>query len=65
MAICVNCGFDNADDARYCEECGVELGRSTTPDAHPDAVIDDPTVAGSSSWTAREQRSDRDTPDRR
>lgn len=64
MAICVNCGFDNADDARYCQECGVELGRTTTPDTHPDEAIDDPTVAGSSSWTQREQHPDPGPPRR-
>jgi predicted amidophosphoribosyltransferase len=43
VPICVSCGADNPDEARYCEDCGVELGRATTPDVHPDEVVEDET----------------------
>jgi uncharacterized membrane protein YvbJ len=36
VALCVSCGAENAEDARYCEACGVELGRATTPHVNPD-----------------------------
>ncbi len=50
MPICVSCGTDNEEEARYCIECGVELGRATTPDTHPDTVVQ------GESWTQEEQR---------
>lgn len=52
MPVCANCGYDNPEGARYCEDCGVELGRSTTPDTHPDEAV------ASESYTHREQRPD-------
>lgn len=52
MPICVSCGTDNEEGARYCRECGVELGRATTPDTHPDTVVQ------GESWTQEEQRPD-------
>lgn len=57
MPICVSCGTDNPEDTRYCEECGVELGRATSPDTHPDEVIEDEAVAGAASATERAQQS--------
>lgn len=57
MPICVSCGTDNADGVRYCEECGVELGRATSPDTHPDEVIEDEAVPGAASATERAQQS--------
>lgn len=54
MPLCPNCGHDNEDGARYCVDCGVELGRTTTPDTHPDEAVT------SDSWTEREQEVDGD-----
>jgi predicted amidophosphoribosyltransferase len=58
MVVCANCGLDNEEGSHYCDRCGTELGRTTTPDSHPDEAVEDPTVAGSSSWTQREQKPD-------
>lgn len=59
MAICVSCGADNSDDPRYCVACGEEMGRVTSPDAHPDEVVDDEVTTGGASATERA----RQTPD--
>ncbi|MBW3577447.1 MAG: hypothetical protein KY462_06860 [Actinobacteria bacterium] len=58
--ICVNCGYDNPPATHYCDNCGVELGRSTTPDTHPDEVVDDPDAAGGTSFSQRSQAPDPD-----
>lgn len=55
MPVCVSCGTENADDARYCVECGVAIGRATTPDIHPDEVVEDDVGTGGSSATERSQ----------
>lgn len=52
MAICVSCGADNPDDPRYCVACGEEMGRVTSPDAHPDEVVDDEVTTGGASASA-------------
>ncbi len=40
MAFCLHCGADNPDDARYCHNCGVELGFAQTPTPRPETMID-------------------------
>ncbi|MGH3441735.1 MAG: hypothetical protein ACRDUY_06770 [Nitriliruptorales bacterium] len=40
MQVCANCGHDNEPEITHCRTCGVELGRTTDPDAHPDEVVD-------------------------
>lgn len=47
--VCVSCGAENGPQDAYCWSCGVELGRSTTPDTHPDEAVSD------ESMTEREQ----------
>ncbi len=37
--VCISCGAENGPQDAYCWSCGVELGRTTTPDAHPDETI--------------------------
>lgn len=65
MAICVSCGADNEDDLRYCAACGEALGRVTSPDAHPDEVVDDEVTTGGASATERARQSpDGAAPDR-
>ncbi len=56
VALCPNCGHENSEGDRYCDQCGVALGRMTTPDAHPDEVVDDEITAGGASYTEREQQ---------
>lgn len=56
VAICPNCGHENETEIRYCDQCGVQMGAITTPDAHPDEVVDDEITAGGSSYTEREQQ---------
>lgn len=41
MALCVHCGAENPDDARYCHNCGVELGFAQAPTPRPETVIED------------------------
>lgn len=40
MAFCLHCGADNPEDARYCHNCGVELGFAQTPTPRPETVIE-------------------------
>lgn len=40
MAFCLHCGADNPDEARYCHNCGVELGFAQTPTPRPETVIE-------------------------
>lgn len=55
--VCASCGAENGPHDSYCYSCGVELGRATTPDTHPDeAVTDD-------SMTEREQATEDDQDD--
>jgi hypothetical protein len=56
VPICVSCGAENPEDTRYCAACGVELGRVTSPDAHPDEVIEDDVTTGGASATERAQQ---------
>ena len=35
---CTHCGFGNADDARYCQRCGLELVSPSPPVAQPEAI---------------------------
>ncbi len=42
---CTNCGFENADDARFCESCGQSMAQETTqeaPAAAPEATQEAP-----------------------
>ncbi len=39
--VCPSCGAENGPQDRYCHSCGVELGRATTPDTHPDEAVDE------------------------
>lgn len=56
MPVCPNCGHDNPAEVQHCVECGVAMGRLTTPDSHPDELVDDPFTAGGSSATDRAQQ---------
>lgn len=47
--VCASCGAENGPQDAYCYSCGVELGRTTTPDLHPDEAV------GEASRTEREQ----------
>ncbi|MFN2556807.1 MAG: zinc-ribbon domain-containing protein [Nitriliruptorales bacterium] len=40
MAFCLHCGADNPDEARYCHNCGVELGFVQTPTPRPETVVE-------------------------
>lgn len=40
MQVCANCGHENEPEITSCRNCGVELGRTTDPDTHPDEVVD-------------------------
>ncbi len=40
MPLCLHCGVDNPDEARYCHNCGVELGFAHTPTPRPEAVVE-------------------------
>jgi hypothetical protein len=55
VPVCANCGHDNPERTQHCLECGVALGRVSSPDAHPEEVVDDPASAGGSSATDRAQ----------
>jgi ribosomal protein L40E len=57
VAICVSCGADNPGEPRYCGTCGEEMGRVTSPDAHPDEVVDDELTTGGASATERARQS--------
>ncbi|MBW3562681.1 MAG: hypothetical protein KY437_09310 [Actinobacteria bacterium] len=50
--VCTSCGAENGPQDAYCWSCGVELGRMTTPDTHPDEAVT------SESRTEREQQVD-------
>lgn len=52
--VCVSCGAENGPQDAYCWSCGVELGRATTPDTHPDEAVSD------ASRTEREQAAEDD-----
>lgn len=40
MAFCLHCGADNPGEARYCHNCGVELGYAQTPTPRPETAIE-------------------------
>lgn len=40
MAFCLHCGKDNPDEARYCYNCGIELGFAQTPTPRPETVVE-------------------------
>ncbi len=40
MPLCLHCGVDNPDEARYCHNCGVELGFAHTPTPRPETVVE-------------------------
>ena len=62
MAICVSCGAENPDDPRYCGTCGEEMGRVTSPDVHPDEVVEDEATSGGASATERARQTSDGTP---
>src|SRR6202521_2093159 len=55
MAICSSCGKENAERARFCNECGASLARSTAREARKTVTILFADVTGS---TAMGERTD-------
>lgn len=55
--VCASCGAENGPHDAYCHSCGVELGRVTTPDVHPDEAVSE------GSRTEREQAVEGDEDD--